>query len=66
MVICTCKGLTEGQVREMIQSGWNSIELLEVATGVGADCGGCWEQLARLLDEELGCDDDRAQIAQPA
>ena len=52
MIICECKGLRDGHIRELIQSGWNSIELLEIATGVGRDCGGCWTELARLLDEE--------------
>ncbi len=65
MLICQCKGLTESQIRDLIRQGWNSMELLEVATGVGAECGGCWEGLLCLLDDEIGTD-QQAELAQPA
>ncbi|UCE01915.1 MAG: (2Fe-2S)-binding protein [Candidatus Latescibacterota bacterium] len=53
MIVCECKGLTEVGIRNLIREGWNSMPLLEAATGVGGDCGGCWQELARLLAEEL-------------
>ena len=53
MIVCDCKGLTDGQVRNLIRDGWDSLPLLEAATGIGAECGGCVVELLRLLDEEL-------------
>lgn len=53
MIVCECRGLTEARIRDLIRDGWNSMPLLEAATGVGSSCGGCWEELARLLTEEL-------------
>lgn len=53
MIVCECMGLTEGQVRNLIREGWNSLPLLQEVTGIGTDCGTCFPELLRLLAEEL-------------
>lgn len=53
MIVCDCKGLTDGQVRNLIHDGWDSLPLLQAAAGIGGECGGCIVELLRLLDEEL-------------
>jgi bacterioferritin-associated ferredoxin len=46
-------GLSDGKVRDLIRQGWNSLPLLQEATGIGTDCGDCFPELLRLLAEEL-------------
>ena len=46
-------GLSDGQVRDLIRQGWNSLPLLQEVTGIGTDCGTCFPELLRLLAEEL-------------
>ena len=53
LIVCDCKGLTDGQVRDLIRDGWDSLPLLQAAAGIGGECGGCIVELLRLLDEEL-------------
>lgn len=52
MIVCECMGLTDRQVRNLIREGWNSLPLLQKATGIGTDCGSCFAELLRLLAEE--------------
>ena len=66
MILCSCKGLSESQIRDLVRSGWNRIDLLEAATGIGSECGSCWEGLVRVLDEESGCLAERMKQLQPA
>jgi bacterioferritin-associated ferredoxin len=44
-------GLSDRQVRDLIREGWNSLPLLQEATGIGTDCGKCFSELLRLLAE---------------
>ena len=53
MIVCDCKGLTDGQVRDLIRDGWDSLPLLQAAAGIGGECGGCVVELLHILDEEL-------------
>jgi bacterioferritin-associated ferredoxin len=50
MVVCVCKGLTETQLRSLIQGGSDTLERLTSASGAGADCGECCEVLCWMLN----------------
>lgn len=57
MVVCVCKGLTEAQLRTLIEGGSDTLDQLVCASGAGSECGGCWEVLRWMLHgmkQEMG------------
>lgn len=41
MYVCLCKGITDSQIRQAIESGANSIKDLRRSLGVATQCGKC-------------------------
>jgi bacterioferritin-associated ferredoxin len=46
MVVCVCKGVSDGVVRRLIDEGAGSLDELCARTGAGTDCGSCRAALA--------------------
>ena len=52
MVVCECRNLSEGQIREIIRSGCDTLPQLEIVCGLGITCGSCRDALRSLLADE--------------
>ena len=51
MIVCLCRGVSEGAVHEALASGACSLpELAAACRGAGTDCGTCRRTLAALLE----------------
>jgi len=60
MYVCLCKGITDGQIREAVHQGCDSLRDLRRELGVGGQCGKCARDAREVLR------DTRAQAsAQP-
>ncbi len=53
MIVCLCKGVSCGTIRQSIQEGASSVAEIARACGAGTDCGGCETMLEELLEEEM-------------
>ena len=54
MLVCHCKGLTERDVRDAIQSGACTHREIALRCGAGSVCGGCRPVIDELLDVSPG------------
>ena len=52
MIVCVCKNLNSGQLKEYIQRGM-SIEDISEEIGLGTGCGACLEYACNLVEKEL-------------
>ncbi|BAW97554.1 glycoprotein 64 [[Synechococcus] sp. NIES-970] len=57
MYVCLCRGITEKQIRQVMEQQNCSMKELSAVMGVGMDCGTCIEYAAQLLQAqtEQGC-----------
>ena len=51
MVVCHCRAVTDRAICAAIRSGAGDVGALADCCGAGAECGGCWEALERLLSQ---------------
>lgn len=51
MYVCLCNGVTERDIRQVVEAGCRSVSELTMRTGCGANCGCCLEMAAQLLEE---------------
>ena len=50
MIVCLCRGVSEGAVHEAMAAGACSMpELSAACRGAGTDCGACYRMLAAML-----------------
>ncbi len=49
MYVCLCKGITDGQIREAVQQGCDSLRDLRRELGVGGQCGKCARDAREVL-----------------
>jgi bacterioferritin-associated ferredoxin len=47
VIVCLCRDVSDGKLREAVRSGGSVEEVLRV-TGAGTDCGCCVEALERI------------------
>lgn len=52
-LVCTCNGVTTGELCQAIAAGSTSIGALKKATRASTGCGGCGPLVKRILDREL-------------
>ena len=53
-VICQCFNVTEGKIREVIRlNHLKTVEQVTFYTKAGGGCGGCYEEIQQILDNEL-------------
>ena len=53
MYVCICKGITESQIHEAVESGLESVEELNESLGVAGGCGTCLSYAEEVLLEGL-------------
>lgn len=54
-VVCECFNVTVGKIREVIRlNKLTTVEQVTYYTKAGGGCGGCKEEIQKILDEELG------------
>ena len=54
MIVCLCKGVSCGAIRNAIAEGNTTVDEIGRACGAGTDCGGCHGTIEDLVDEEVG------------
>jgi bacterioferritin-associated ferredoxin len=65
MFVCSCRAVSDRTVAAVIASGARTVEEIARRCGAGAQCGGCWPELERLLAEQRDRDvqrDTRAAV----
>jgi len=50
-VICYCTNVTNGMVKEAVNSGARTLEEVQEITGAATVCGACMEDVQRLINE---------------
>ena len=53
MIVCLCKGVSSGTIRQVIAQGATTVEEVGHACGAGTDCGGCQGCIEDLVEEEM-------------
>ena len=51
MIICLCRGLSESDIRRVIERGAGTPDAVTAACGAGGDCGACALMLVDILSE---------------
>tara|TARA_Y100001935_G_scaffold242302_1_gene232598 strand:- start:1038 stop:1259 length:222 start_codon:yes stop_codon:yes gene_type:complete len=51
MYACICKAVKSTEIKELIDSGANSLEKIGARCGAGTDCGSCVNRLKKALIE---------------
>lgn len=50
-VVCNCMNVTNGAIKDAVESGARSLEEVQEITGAGTVCGACLDDVSRLVDE---------------
>lgn len=50
-IICNCRGVTAGMIKEAVEDGAQTLEEVQEKTGAGTVCGGCLSEVERLVEE---------------
>lgn len=50
-IVCSCMGVTNGMIKEAVESGAVTLEEVQDATGAGTACGVCNDDIQHLIDE---------------
>ena len=51
MIVCLCRGVSESDIRRVIERGAFTLDAVTAACGAGGDCGACTIMLADLVAE---------------
>ncbi|MFP4135713.1 MAG: (2Fe-2S)-binding protein [Candidatus Acetothermia bacterium] len=65
IIVCRCRDVTEGEIREAISEGFDTIELLKRKTKIGTGtCGGrtCLTHVRRILAEGTSTSPDETKL----
>lgn len=54
MYVCSCRGVTERVISEVIARGARTVDHIATGCEAGGRCGGCRPMLERLLVAHLG------------
>lgn len=49
-IVCSCLDITKGMIKEAVDSGADTLEEVQEATGVGTVCGVCLEDVKQLVE----------------
>ena len=49
-VVCHCLGITNGMIKDAVESGAKTLEDVQEQTGATTVCGACLEDVQRLVD----------------
>lgn len=50
-VVCSCMNVTNGMIKDAVESGAKTLEEVQEITGAGTVCGVCFEDVERLVLE---------------
>ncbi|QFI53501.1 bacterioferritin-associated ferredoxin [Aeromonas simiae] len=53
MYVCLCRGITDTQIRQAVQSGKDDFRQLKQALEVGSQCGKCVRMAQEIIRSEL-------------
>jgi bacterioferritin-associated ferredoxin len=53
MYVCVCHAVTDGQIREAVDSGARSLFDVQCSLPVGSCCGSCQDSASQVVDEHL-------------
>ena len=51
MIVCLCRGISESDIRGVIERGAGTADAVTAACGAGGDCGACTLMLVDMLAE---------------
>lgn len=49
--VCYCMNVTNGMIKEAVDSGASTLEEVQEITGAGTVCGSCLENVQHLIDQ---------------
>lgn len=49
-VVCNCFGVTNGMIKEAVDSGASTLEEVQAIVDVGTACGVCIDDVQRVID----------------
>lgn len=49
-VVCYCANVTNGMIKEAVESGASTLEEVQAETGAGTVCGVCVENVEHLVE----------------
>ena len=49
-VVCNCFGVTNGMIKEAVDSGARTLEEVQAIVDVGTACGVCIDDVQRVID----------------
>lgn len=52
-IVCYCMNVTNGMIKDAVESGASTLEEVQEITGAGTVCGACIENVQHLIDEFL-------------
>lgn len=50
-VVCNCMSITNGDIKEAVDSGADTLEKVQEITGAGTACGVCCDDIQHLIDQ---------------
>lgn len=50
-IVCNCYSVTNGMIKEAVDSGATTLEEVQDATGAGTACGACLDDIQHLIDQ---------------
>ncbi len=53
MIVCQCRGVTDRQIKRLVQEGAVSAREVAQATGAGMRCGGCRSNVKRVVSQTV-------------
>ncbi len=56
-IICKCKNVDYIGIRKAMIAGARSLDEVKEMTGAGTGCGGCTEEIEKILASVCGCND---------
>ena len=49
-IVCNCMSVTNGNIKDAVDAGASTLEEVQAATGASTVCGGCLEDVKRLVE----------------
>lgn len=49
--VCYCMNVTNGMIKDAVESGASTLEEVQEITGAGTVCGACIENVQHLIDQ---------------
>ena len=50
-IVCNCLGVTNGMIKDAVDSGATTLEAVQEKTGAGTVCGACLDDVKRLVEQ---------------